>query len=494
MKFGSLRHCLKGTAGLCLVLSAMTSSLHAQDAIAGIQEQTNQERSRSGSPNAGRTQMIPLKDALEKIYTKYQLRIALNEKYAKDIFLPDKILKMDAEQVIPFLQKTLQGHSLALNPMGASQYVITPAEHTAPAVRKPAVKLKVSGTVKDKLGAALVGVTVKILGTPTGTTTNEKGYYELDVEPTDILEFSYIGYQSQQVTVRNKVDINVEMLAKEGGLNEVVVVGFGAQKKISLVGAQSTIKPEELKLPVRSLTNALGGRLAGVVAVQRSGEPGYDGSDIWIRGVSTFGSSPRGPLVIVDGVPDRSIDDLDPEDIGSFTILKDASATAVYGTRGANGVILVNTKAGKPGKPQINVELNQAITKFTQLPKFVDAPIFMKLYNEGLEMRGRTPLYSDERIQQHVSGEDPDLYPNVDWFNVLFNKFGQSRRANMNVRGGSEFATYYISAGYYSEVGLLKRDHVQSYNSDIKLDRYNFTTNVDANITKTTKLELGVNG
>jgi len=166
-----------------------------------------------------------------------------------------------------------------------------------------------------------------------------------------------------------------------------------------VVGSQVSVKPDELKVPVRDLTNALAGRLAGVVAVQRSGEPGYDGSSIFIRGISTFASSPRSPLLVVDGVPDRSINNIDPEDVESFTILKDASATAVYGTRGANGVILVNTKKGKAGKAQMNVEANQAVSKFTQLPKFVDAPTFMRMYNEGLTMRGSTPQYTNDIIQ-----------------------------------------------------------------------------------------------
>src|SRR5690606_13103784 len=178
----------------------------------------------------------------------------------------------------------------------------------------------------------------------------------------------------------------------------------------------------------------------------------------------------------------------------NFTILKGATATAVYGTRGANGVILINTKTGKVGKPKINAEFNQALTRFTVLPEFLDGPEFMTLYNEGLEMRGRTPLYLTETIEKHASGGDPDLYPNVDWYSELFNEFGHNNRATLNVNGGSESATYYISAGYFGEVGMFKRDNVQSYNSTLKLDRFNFTSNVGVDITKTTKLDLGING
>jgi TonB-linked SusC/RagA family outer membrane protein len=355
-------------------------------------------------------------------------------------------------------------------------------------------QLKITGTVKDELSSPIPGVNVRISGRQGGATTDSQGNFSIEVQPTDSLEFTYIGYKKQVVSVRNRVDINIVMEPEAGSLDEVAVVGFGRQKKASLVGSQSTIRPEELKLPVRDLTSAIAGRLAGVVAYQRGGAPGSDGADIFIRGIATFASSPQTPLLVVDGVPDRSINNIDPEDIESFTVLKDASATAVYGTRGANGVIIIITKQGKAGKPAINAEFNQGVSKFTELPEFLDGPSFMTLYNEGLTMRGRTPLYTEERIAKHLSGEDPDLYPNVRWYDELFNKYGNNNRATLNVRGGSEDATYYISTGYYGEVGMFKRDEVQSYNSTLKLDRFNFTSNVGVNITKTTKLDLGVNG
>ena len=354
--------------------------------------------------------------------------------------------------------------------------------------------MKVSGVVKDELAMPIPGVSVKVTGEQRNAVTDGNGKYTIEVEPTDSLEFSYVGYKKQIIPVRNRVDINVVLVPDEGSLDEVAIVGFGKQKKASLVGAQVTIRPEELKLPVRDLTSAIAGRLAGVVAYQRGGAPGSDAADIFIRGIGTFSSSPQTPLLVVDGVPDRSINNIDPEDIESFTVLKDASATAVYGTRGANGVIIIITKQGKSGKPAINAEINQGTSKFTELPKFLDGPSFMTLYNEGLTMRGRTPLYTEERIAKHISGEDPDIYPNVDWYGTLFNKYGNNNRATLNVRGGSDNATYYISAGYYGEVGMFKRDEVQSYNSTLKMDRFSFTSNVGVNITKTTKLDLGVNG
>ncbi|RPE09755.1 TonB-dependent receptor [Chitinophaga lutea] len=482
MKFGTLRLCLR-IALLCL----LTAEIHAQQVFASAARQT-------GGTSAP---MVPLKDALETIYKKHKVRVVYNEQHVRGVLLPEQLLRTRGDQLIVSMQRALQPYRLVLNRIGEAQFAIAPEAPTAAPVAKPVVgaaKIRVAGLIKDKLGSPIIGVTVRVTGNTGGTLSNTEGFYAIEVEPTDTLEFSFIGYETQRIAVRNKMDLNVTMEAKEGGLNEVVVVGFGAQKKISLVGAQSTIKPAELKQPGRSLTNALGGRLAGIVAVQKSGEPGADEADIYIRGVSTFSSSQQGPLIIVDGVPDRSIADIDAEDIESFTILKDASATAVYGTRGANGVIIVNTKAGKPGKPNINVEMNQAFTRFTQLPEYVDAPTFMRLYNEGLVTRGGLPQWTDEQIAKHASGADPDLYPNVDWFKTLFNEWGNNRKASLNVRGGSDVATYYFSAGYFSEVGMSKRDAVQAYNSVLKLDRYNFTTNVDVNITKTTKLELGVQG
>jgi TonB-linked SusC/RagA family outer membrane protein len=353
----------------------------------------------------------------------------------------------------------------------------------------------ITGKVTDEKGESLPGVTVIVKGTQRGTVTNEHGTYSLSVPDAEVaLIFSYVGYASQEILSGNRSILDVKLMVDTQALQEVVVVGFGVQKKQSVVGAQSTVRPSELKAPVRDLTSALAGRLAGVVATERGGGPGGEGASLLIRGVGTFSSSPQSPLIVVDGVPDRSINNIDPEDVESFTVLKDATATAVYGTRGANGVILVNTKKGKAGKPSINLELNQAVSQFTFLQEFIDAPTFMNLYNEGLTMRGRAPLYTQERIALHAGGTDPDIYPNVDWYKELFNKYGKNNRATLNITGGSENATYYISAGYFGEVGQYKRDKVQSYNSSLKLDRFNFTSNVSVNITRSTKLDLGVNG
>ncbi|SMC85639.1 TonB-linked outer membrane protein, SusC/RagA family [Pedobacter africanus] len=435
---------------------------------------------------------MPLNNVLKAIHKQSGYNIII---LSTDM---DKIkpltLSLKAVTLEDALEKVLAKGPLTFTLMGKSIVVKEKPAEPIYRLKTNAKPLKISGTVKDELANPIPGVSVKVKGEQNGTVTNNAGKYTIEVEPTDTLEFSFIGYKKQTVPVRNRVDLNITLEPEEGSLAEVAVVGFGRQKKASLVGAQVTLKPEELKLPVRDLTSAIAGRLAGVVAYQRGGAPGADGADIFIRGIATFASSPQTPLLVVDGVPDRSINNIDPEDVESFTVLKDASATAVYGTRGANGVIIIITKKGKAGKPTINAEANQGASKFTELPKFLDAPSFMNLYNEGLTMRGRTPLYTEERIAKHTSGEDPDLYPNVNWYNTLFNKYGRNNRFSLNVRGGSETSNYYISAGYYGEVGMFKRDEVQSYNSTLKLDRFNFTSNVGVNITGTTKLDFGING
>ena len=354
--------------------------------------------------------------------------------------------------------------------------------------------IEVRGTVTDSTGVTLVGVTVKVknqAGVGTGTDVN--GKYILNVPDNATLVFNYVGFITQEVPVNGKSVINVTMREQTSQLEEVVVVGFGAQKKISLVGSQASIKPAELQLPVRNIANALGGRIAGVVSVQRSGEPGGDNADIWIRGISTFSSSLSKPLVLVDGVP-RSFSDVDPEDIESFSILKDASATAVYGVRGANGVILVNTKSGTPGKSKFNLRYNEAVTSFTKVPEFADGVTYMTMANEALTTRGGVARYTDEAIQATANGTDPYLFPNVDWYKELFNDHGSNRRVNLNINGGSERAIYYVATSYYDEKGLYKTDELAKYDSQVRYKRYNLSTNLTLKPFDATTIKLGVQG
>lgn len=372
-------------------------------------------------------------------------------------------------------------------------------EHSVVVKRKqatPAPPLTaVNGIVTDAKGQPLPGVTVTSKVSKTGTTSLSDGRYTIRLRANnDTLVFSFVSYITQAVPVNNRSEINLTMQEQVMGLNDVVVVGYGEQKRITTIGAQSTIRAEELKQPVANLTDVIAGRVAGVIGVQRSGQPGYDNAEIYIRGISTFTNSK--PLVLVDGI-ERDFANVDPEDIASFSILKDASATAVYGVRGANGVILIQTKKGKVGRPRINMQYDQGITQFTSIPKFADGVTYMQMANEAYRNSNPAdplPKYSAERIALTASGKDPDLYPNVDWFKTLFNKYGQNRRARVNASGGSDYAQYYLSIGYYDENGMYKTDQLANYNSSIKYTRYNFTANLNLQLSKTTKVDFGASG
>jgi len=355
--------------------------------------------------------------------------------------------------------------------------------------------MRVSGVVKDRLDKVISDVSVTVQGNnKVGTTTNEKGEFTLQVSASDVLVFSYVGFIEVTRPVNNTIYFEVILDAKQGSQEEVVVVGFGKAKKLSLVGAQSTVNVTELKQPVANLSTVLAGRVSGIVGVQRTGLPGENTADLWIRGISTFGPNGSGALVIIDGVQGRDINSLDPEDIASFTILKDASATAVYGVAGANGVILINTKKGKSAKPVLKFNYNQGITAFTKLPQLTGAESYMRLRNEARIASGLAAEYSQAYVDSTLKGNQPYLYPNVNWMKEIFKESGMTRRFNFSASGGADLANYYVALAYYDEQSLLQTDGSQSYESDQRFKRYNFTSNINMNWTKTTKFDLGLQG
>ncbi|WP_233268825.1 SusC/RagA family TonB-linked outer membrane protein [Mucilaginibacter lacusdianchii] len=356
-------------------------------------------------------------------------------------------------------------------------------------------QIQITGTVKDELNLTLPGVNVVNLNTKKATVTNTDGKFNILASRGDSIAVTFVGYRRYATAVKDVINLNIILQAATNSLNEVAVVGFGQQKKSSLVGAQSTVKLEDLKVPVANLSAALAGRIAGVVGVQRSGLPGQNGADLWIRGISTFNSqNSASPLIVVDGVQGRQLDNLDPEDLSSFTVLKDAAATAVYGIAGANGVIIINTKKGNSGKPTLMFNYNQGITSFTKRPELTDGVTYMMLRNEARLASGQSKEYSNNYINSTIRNDDPYLYPNVNWMDELFGSTATNRRFNFSARGGSENATYYVSGAYYDEASLLKTDALQSYDADTKFKRYNFTSNVSMNWTSTTKFELGAQG
>lgn len=363
----------------------------------------------------------------------------------------------------------------------------------------------VTGRVSDEKGELLIGVSVQEKGTTNGTITDMNGQYTLKLSTGNpILLISYIGYKPQEVKVAKQKIVDVVLVEDVSSLDEVVVVGYGNQRKVSVVGAQSTMDVKDIKMPAASLSSAISGRIAGVVAVQRSGEPGHDESDIWIRGLSSLLGQSSSPLVLVDGV-ERSFNNIDPEDIESFTVLKDASATAVYGVRGANGVVIVKTKPGKVGKPQFSVDYYESFTRLTKKVDMADAYTYMDARNEAQMNTSGTLKYSAAYIEATKKANgllpndnprlyNPYLYPAIDWADNLFNDWGHNRRGNINIRGGVPNANYYASLSYYGETGMTRNFKLENYNTQMKYDRYNFTSNLNLKPTSKTTVDLGFSG
>ncbi|WP_072999883.1 TonB-dependent receptor [Mariniphaga anaerophila] len=355
--------------------------------------------------------------------------------------------------------------------------------------------LKVVGIVKDSGGYPLVGVNVQELGTNNITVTNADGNFTLYniAGESSVLKFTYIGYKPVEIKVNGQQNIEVVLNEDVLGLEEVVVVGYGQQKKESVIGAISTVKPTVLQTnQTRSLTNSMAGQIAGVIAVQRSGEPGYDNSDFWIRGMNTFGANAK-PLVLIDGI-ERSLGNISPEEIESFSVLKDATATAVYGVRGANGVILIQTKKGKVGKPTITVKADYGFSNPTKLPEFVDAAKYMEVINDAQQLSGMGALYSDETIRRTRIGYDTDLYPNVNWIDAVTKDNAPNGRISLDVNGGSERLRYSLIGSYFSEKGMIVTDDAMNYDSQLKLNKYNVRSNVDLDLTSSTNIAVSIGG
>ncbi len=353
--------------------------------------------------------------------------------------------------------------------------------------------LSISGTVMTEQGGPLPGVNVYVKNTTTGAITDPEGRFVLKNIPKDSTAvFSFIGYDNYEMKVeRTKERLKIVMKPRVNELDEAVVVGHGTQRKITTTGAISTISTEELQVPATSVSNMLAGRVAGVIGVQRSGEPGSDYSEFWIRGISTFGAN-SSALILIDGV-EGDLDNIDPMDIESFSILKDASATAVYGNRGANGVVLVTTKRGKAGKLNIQVKANRTLSFSERLPDYVNALTYASLANEALVVRGKESTYSETDLELFRNGLDPDLHPDISWRDIILKDYTWMSQYNLNISGGGTAARYYLSVGYQNQQGIFKQDEsANKYNVNCDYNQYNFRANVDASLTPSTELSLNI--
>lgn len=359
-------------------------------------------------------------------------------------------------------------------------------------------KHTVTGLLTDADGNPIIGATVSIKGTTHGVTTDIDGKYILnDVNEGDIIEYRYIGYNTEEKTYKGEKNINIRLVESSVSLDDVVVIGYGQQKKESVVSSINTISAKELSMPTRSLANNLAGQIAGVLAVQRSGEPGRDDAQFWIRGISSFAGG-TSPLVLVDGIP-RDMNDIGVDEIETFTVLKDASATAVYGAEGANGVVLITSKRGKKQKASLDIRAEFGMASPTRIPKVMNAYDYSKLYNEAAwEVTGNPSSnwqapYSDYALEMYRTQADPDLYPDTDFLSLLKDQT-YNQRVTLNLRGGSDRVRYFVSGAFYHENGIYNSTPSEHYDANIGLSRYNIRSNIDIDVTKTTILSVDISG
>ena len=468
----------------CLI----TASLQANSSILAYQESTKLSISMK---NATLRELFSYIEKTSEYVFFYQPSI-INDKIEVSV-------DAKAETIRQVLDKALTNTSIYYE-IKDRQIVLSKKEDALPNPNQ--AKRQVQGLVKDVHGDPIIGATVQLRNSKEGVITDLDGLFAISVSGrNDILVVSYIGYASQEVKASGDKLLIVVLKEDAKALEEVVVVGFGTQKKESVVGAVQTLRPSELKVPSSNISNALGGRLAGVIAVQRSGEPGQDQSNFWIRGISTFVGSAQSPLIFIDGVEASSgdLNALPPEAIENFSILKDAAATALYGARGANGVMLVTTRTGRNmEKTQINLRITQSFQAPTQTLQIADGVQFMNMYNEAEMARnpGTKPeklRFQPDRIQATAEGRNPYIYPNVDWMDFLFKKMQLGQSANLNVTGGTNKMDYFLSASINNDGGMLKSDPNNKFDNNIRNLRYSFQANVNARLTSTTKVGVRIN-
>ena len=360
-----------------------------------------------------------------------------------------------------------------------------------------AKSITVQGQVMDTEGVPIPGVNIRLKGQNAGTISDLNGNYKLaGVTEDAVIEFSFIGFATLEKKVKGET-LNAILLEDTKSLDEVEIVAFGTQKKESVIGSISTLKPAELKVPTSNLTNALAGRVAGVIAYQRTGEPGVDDSNFFVRGVTSFGYA-KSPLILIDNieVDTKDLSRLQPDDIESFSIMKDATATALYGSRGANGVILVKTKEGQTGSMKLNLRVENSISTPTKMLELADPITYMKLHNEAILTRDplHALMYSEDKIDNTVPGRSSVIYPVTDWRNELLKDYTMNQRVNLNISGGGSMVNYYVAGSFMQDNGILNVDKANNFNNNIKNRNYSVRSNINIKLSKTTKLMVRMNG
>lgn len=351
--------------------------------------------------------------------------------------------------------------------------------------------VKVTGTVKDTNGEPIIGANVMVVGTATGVITDIDGNFMLEVPVGGKLQFSFIGYKEQVVPIKKGISLNIVLEEDSQMLGEVEVVAYGAQKKVSITGAISSMKGDDLlKTPAGSISNILSGQVTGISSVQYSGEPGADAADIYVRGVATWQDA--SPLIQVDGV-ERDMSQIDPNEIESITVLKDASATAVFGVRGANGVILITTKRGAEGKAKISFTTSAGVNVRTKELDFANSYQYADYYNMMKINDGEQPTFTDEQLVAFRDHTDPIMYPDINWIDYCMNKASFQSQHNVNISGGTNNMRYFVSTGLFTQGGMFKKLGADN-NANFDYKRYNYRANLDFDVTKSTTLSVNIGG
>lgn len=420
--------------------------------------------------------------------------------YRSDLFddLPDIDVELEDATVVEFLDKYVVPQGFEYN-IDEKTVIITDSKEKSGNTSQNTQDetIVVEGQVTDKTGDPLPGATITIVGTTRGIITDNDGTFSIRAKPTDKLVCSFIGMTSQIIEIEGKTKINIKLLNKSEELDDVTVVAFSKQKKESVIASIETVNPAELKVPSSNLTTALAGRMSGIISYQRSGEPGEDNAQFFIRGVTSFGNS-NIPLILIDGIELSTTDlaRLHPDDIASFSIMKDATATALYGARGANGVILVTTKEGSEGKAKFSIRVENSLSQPTQNVELADPITFMLAHNESYATRSPLLplLYSQEKVENTINGTNPYAFPSTNWQEELLKNFTMNQRFNFNISGGGKIARYYLSGGISHDNGILKVDQRNDFNTNISLKSILIRSNVNINLTKSTEAVVRVHG
>ena len=441
---------------------------------------------------------VPLKTVLEEVERQTGYSI-LFENEDVDVSRPVTATFKDA--TLQTVLDTVLDKSLRYTVKGGGKLVTISRRSPVSAPTAPTApngEMTVAGTVISSAdNQPIVGANIYVEGTNVGTTTDAGGNYKLTVPASaKTVTVSFLGYDTKKISVRDIHLFKLITLADASNkLEDVVVVGFGVQKKESLVGAVQSVKPSDLQTSSSNLSTSFSGKIAGVIAVQKSGEPGADGANFWIRGISTFGSG-QSPLLILDGVEitNQMLNNIPPETIESFSVLKDATATALYGSRGANGVMIITTKNGRDSeKMTINLRAEFGASAPTRVPKVADGITYMETFNEARTTRGEKPYYRNEKIMGTKLGLDPYVYPNVDWYDMLFKDCTFNQNFNFNMTGGAKKIDYFLNASVYNENGIMRKPEASKFDTNINAQKYLFQANVSADATKTTRVSLKMN-